>query len=217
MKRKLELSGKVFGRLTVIEKCGKIRRMVAWRCMCKCGVEKVVSGSLLVNGQTLSCGCLRIERQKEAVVKHGQARTNKKTKEFFAWISIRNRCYNENYIQYKDYGGRGIRVCDRWKDSFKNFLEDMGEKPNGRYSLDRYPDNNGNYEPSNCRWATQKEQTRNRRNNVWIEHGEERMVLSDWASRFGINRATLVFYLKKDIFKNIYDRFIKNYDAKSSY
>lgn len=112
-----------------------------------------------------------------------------RTPEYCAWDSMLRRCYNVEYREFAYYGGRGIAVCDEWRNSFYEFLHDMGERPEGM-SLDRI-DTNGNYEPSNCRWATPQEQTRNRRSNVYITHNGETMILNDWATKLKISRITL--------------------------
>lgn len=110
-----------------------------------------------------------------------------KTSEYHAWANIKTRCYNKNSPDYKDYGERGIVMCERWRNSFALFLEDMGLKPSKNHSIDRFPNNDGNYEPGNCRWATPIEQSRNTRNNVWIEFNGENKLLKDWAALFNIN------------------------------
>ncbi len=112
-----------------------------------------------------------------------------RTPEYAAWNSMLCRCYNAKYREFGYYGGRGITVCDEWRNSFYEFLRDMGERPDGM-SLDRI-DTNGNYEPSNCRWATAEEQTRNRRSNVYITHNGETMILNDWATKLNISRITI--------------------------
>ncbi len=140
-----------------------------------------------------SCGCLRIE----AHTTHGATVNQQTTPEYRAWFGMKQRCYYKTHIQFKDYGGRGIRVCDRWRDSFENFLADMGPRPSRAYSLDRFPDMHGDYEPSNCRWATSSEQHRNRRNNRLITFGGETRCITAWAEAYGINPSTLHHRLKR--------------------
>lgn len=112
---------------------------------------------------------------------HGAAkRGSQRRSEYIAWDKMKQRCNNPNTSNYKNYGARGVKVCDRWSESFKNFIADMGEKPSPNHSLDRFPDVNGNYEPSNCRWATYKEQQRNRRDNRNITLNGETRTMSEW-------------------------------------
>lgn len=161
-----DLTGNIFARLTVLKfNYSDKRRKKFWLCRCECGNEVVVRGDGLKCGSTKSCGCL----QREKAVKIGE---NSKihgrvgTKEYYCWYHMKSRCYNKNDKSYFRYGGRGIKVCKRWVNSFINFFEDMGESPTQKHSLDRFPNNNGNYEKNNCRWATKKQQSLNRRSNV---------------------------------------------------
>lgn len=152
-----------FGKLIAIKKVSKGNNGInKWICLCDCGNERITSIECLLRGKTRSCGCLYRESW-DTRMTHGHAIN--KTTEYYAWSSMKQRCYNENKEEYPIYGGRGIKVCDRWRYSFENFLEDMGLKPSPDLSLDRWPDMNGNYEPGNCRWGTTLEQGNNKSTN----------------------------------------------------
>jgi hypothetical protein len=159
MSKRLEITGQRFGRLAVIG-FAKIdgRRRAHWLCRCDCGNEVVVRGQSLRSGDTQSCGCL----QQFANLKHGHRRSHSPSPEYISWCSMLTRCTNPKATGFANWGGRGITVCERWLHSFANFLADMGLKPSPDLSLDRI-DNDGNYEPGNCRWATPEEQNNNQR------------------------------------------------------
>lgn len=153
MKVVQDLTGQRFGRLLVIARAPHLHQRKAWLCCCDCGVERAFGENNLVRGLSASCGCLRIE----ATTKHGQCRSP----EYLTWCSMHNRCSRPGNARYAEYGGRGIAVCERWRD-FADFLSDMGSKPGPGHSIERI-DNNVGYTPENCRWATATDQQRHKR------------------------------------------------------
>lgn len=180
------LTGRRFGRLTVISYAGCRKKKSYWNCVCDCKTERIVPYSCLANGHSQSCGCLHVERRfaNDYNRKHGKCRTPI----YKIWHGIKSRCLenNENCAKYYD---RGIKVCQRWSESFDAFESDMGPRPPGT-SIDRI-DNNGNYEPGNCRWATTVQQNRNKRSNRLIEYNGTTQPLSVWAEKTGISRVTI--------------------------
>lgn len=179
-------TGKVYGRLTAIRMgepspSGRIR----WVCKCECGNEVIVQSSSLGRG-TLSCGCLQKERTADSARTHGMTGT----KEFMAWVDMRRRCYNPKYKFFARYGGRGIIVCERWKESFENFFADMGLCPPDKYAVGRI-DNNGNYEPSNCRWENRDEEMNNTSRNRYFEYEGRIQTGTQWARELGLDPAKI--------------------------
>ena len=156
-----DLTGRRFGRLTAMGYAGKKNGKPFFRCLCICGKQTIVMGLNLYAGYTKSCGCLHSERTSKAFRTHGHAGHGRQSTEYRIWQSMWTRCTNPKSISWKWYGARGISVCARWS-SFEAFLEDMGVRPSRHLTLDRI-ENDGNYEPSNCRWATGKEQAATRR------------------------------------------------------
>ena len=185
-RNKLQLIGEKYGRLTVIADMGFSKyQQSQWRCDCSCGNTCVVLGNSLQSGATQSCGCLRIERVKQTQTTHGM--TSSAT--YLTWIRMIQRCENHKNTYYKIYGGRVIKVCKRWRNSFINFFKDMGEKPKGK-TLDRI-DNDGNYYPHNCRWATRRTQQNNRRNTIYLTFKGKTHTLAQWSRYTKIKYVTL--------------------------
>ena len=186
--RAKDITGQKFNRLTAIRPSTEKQksRSVRWVCKCDCGNETVVCGYSLRSLRQQSCGCANFG--KPMPIKHGHAIAGKHTTEYYSWTGMMDRCRNKNNKKHPRYGGRGISVCQRWK-TFKNFYSDMGNKPKGM-TLGRI-DNDGNYEPSNCRWETMKQQANNRSNNRIIKHRGKTMNSSQWADYLGISRGAL--------------------------
>jgi len=185
-----DILGNRYGRLTVVASGGRDKRgRSRWECVCDCGNVKIIDGYRLKHGDTLSCGCLQKERARDAHMKHGYNKKGSCTKEYNSWLHMLSRCYNTKNKSYRYYGGRGIKVCDEWKD-FRKFIEDMGDCPKDKESIDRI-DNNGDYTPENCRWADRSEQNNNKNSNVFITHNGETLTITEWAKRLGTNDCTI--------------------------
>lgn len=175
--------GRRFGKLVVVEYAEKGK----WRCKCDCGGVSTPVLRNLKRGMTTSCGCMK------GSTRHGLTHAP----EFNVWSMMKQRCNNPNNDRYEDYGGRGIKICDRWlgPEGLPNFVADLGPRPTPLHKLERI-DNDGDYEPGNCKWVTQAEQSRNRRNSIHVTFAGETMVLKDWATRLGMKVATLTYRIK---------------------
>ncbi len=192
---KIDRTNLRYGRLVCIKYLGNRR----WLCRCDCGIEKSINSVHLVDGHTQSCGCLnkeltiqrnksqenRLRTQKEKTT-HGMSHST----EFRIWANMLDRCHRPNNKSFKDYGGRGITICDSWSNSFEAFYQDMGQRPSSNHSLDRI-DNSLGYSLENCRWATRLEQANNKRNNRMIIFGDKTLSLAHWAREIGISHSRL--------------------------
>lgn len=173
--------GKTYGTLTVVSEI-RYKDRNALLCKCVCGNDHIGFSANLLLGMLKNCGCRRLERIRSQSLKHGHNKLGRRSKEYRAWCHIRGRCENPNDSGYASYGGRGIRVADEWH-SFDRFLADMGEAPSPRHSIDRI-DNDGNYEPGNCRWATPSQQARNTSRTIFVRPG---LALIDACSELGVS------------------------------
>ena len=189
--RAKNVSGQTFGRLTAVACVGKnVSGLNQWLCICSCGTESITLQKTLASGATQSCGCIADELfRKNCVAFDTSIHGLSGTVEHKAWKGMRARCNNSNEPRYPYYGGRGITICRRW-DKFENFLSDMGKRPKFKTSIDRI-DNEGNYTPENCHWATHTEQMRNTRNNHMITHIGITMCMKEWSEHLGIRYGLL--------------------------
>lgn len=187
MPRWTDLVGKRFGRLVVLRRDFRRNGKWYWRCLCDCGAEKVVFTNLLTrtNGSR-SCGCLQRETRAASNRKHGRSGDPI----FAVWRTMIARCHAPYHIEYRRYKKRGIYVCDRWRNSFTNFLADMGERPSDAHTIERI-DNNGPYSPKNCRWATKKDQARNRHNTPIVTFRGDTKSLAEWCEQLGFKYRTV--------------------------
>lgn len=204
--RFIDLTGIRFGKLVATSIYGQNKaKQYLWNCKCDCGNNSVAIGSNLIRGNTKACGCVKLTEIGDRTRKHGMV----KSRIFKIWAGMRKRCMNPNCFAYKDYGGRGITICKRW-DKFDLFYEDMGKTYSDNLSLDRI-NPNGNYEPTNCRWATMKQQNNNRRNNRIVKCDGIEKTLAQWSEISGIHPTTISNRIKVgwDIVDAIYKPTIK--------
>jgi len=178
-------AGDRFGRLVVVERWKNEKGRIVWDAKCDCGTTKVVRQTHLLSGRTKSCGCVSRELTSQRSLKHGHTVGRAESKAYRTWCAMLRRCRNKNAVGYENYGGRGISVCERWL-AFENFVADMGEPPSRAHSIDRI-DPNGNYEPTNCRWATVSEQRNNTRSNRIVFLIGQQDTVANWCRRLGLN------------------------------
>lgn len=195
-----EMTGNTFGRLTVkkvIPAAIAGTRQSVCVCVCECGNNVTRPAGSIRTKKTLSCGCLLRDATRERRTTHGMSFSS----EHQTWVAMQARCLNPNNKEFHNYGGRGITICKRWlgKRGLQNFVSDMGKRPSSKHSLDRYPDMNGDYKPSNCRWATPKEQTRNCRRTIFVTIDGLRQPLIAVAEERGLSATMLAKRYRKGI------------------
>ena len=201
------MEGEHFGRLTVVrDVVVPNNRHKCVLCRCACGKTVITELRYLLSGRVVSCGCAKVDFLRKYATKHGLCESDI----YHRWEDMKSRCYNKNNKAYKNYGGRGIKVCEEWKDTpaaFAEWAKRNGFQPN--LSLDRI-DVNGGYSPDNCRWATRKEQQANRRNNIYLTYNGETRMITEWARILGVAFQTIRYHLKRGKnFEEIY-RMFKN-------
>jgi hypothetical protein len=187
MSATVEMAFRTIGKLTAVRRAANDKFGHArWLCKCACGNETITLCTSLLRGTAKSCGCASSRATiGNRVRTHGHSAGGKTSPEYNAWYGMLQRCNNPNNKAYKYYGARGVAVCDRWLDSFENFLADVGPRPSHRHSLDRELNDKG-YSPENCRWATKKQQTRNQRSNVVVQYQGREMTLAEAAEVAGV-------------------------------
>ncbi len=186
-KRTKDRTNKQYTYWLVLSYAGRNKhRASMWFCRCNCGTERTVTGGALESGDSQSCGCRIVEHVLRDLRTHGGSYK----REYNIWKNMRARCGRKSHRAYHNYGGRGVKVCERWRESFAAFLEDMGASPTARHSIERI-DNAKGYEPGNCQWATQAEQMRNTRRNRHLTHNGETLTITDWAARLGVVASSL--------------------------
>lgn len=192
----VDRTGVRYGKLVALSHFKKPHRpkVTFWKCICDCGKEVEVYGGHLQVGHTTSCGCYKAEWTRDFYTTHGHTKNRKSSREYQSWNSMLARCYNPNNSDYHNYGGRGVKVCDRWRLSFESFFADMGPVPDG-HTIDRV-DTNGDYEPGNCKWSTLIEQANNRRDNVRLQHNGKTQTIAQWSRELGIKEGTLQTRIK---------------------
>lgn len=197
MSKFIDRTGQKFGRLTVLERVENNKfNQVQWKCKCDCGKEVIVKSYFLTTNQTKSCGCLKKEQDYINIAKKTHNMSN--TRLYNIWRHMKSRCANPNNKRHKFYFDKGITVCEEWKNDFMNFYKwamKNGYKEN--LTIDRI-NNDGNYEPNNCRWATIKEQNNNQSNNIKIKYGNKIYTLNELSKKYNIKKNTLYLRIKRN-------------------
>ena len=192
---RIDLTGQRFGRWIVLSEAPRKSGHRAWHCQCDCGTTRDVVQHVLRSGESQSCGCYNREMTSQSHYKHGHAVPPNCTHTYRIWQGMLGRCSNPNYPKWRNYGGKGITVCDRWR-TFENFLADMGECPSDNHSIDRIC-SNGNYEPANTRWSDRYQQANNKTNNVVLEFQGRRLTMAEWAKELDISYNAIQFRLQR--------------------
>lgn len=188
----VDMAGRRYGTVVAVKPVGVcVSRDIKWKFVCDCGCSFSASGYDFRSGKKQTCPQCSAERARVATTVHGMSESD----EFRIWTGMLTRCYNKNAKSYRLYGGRGISICPRWRESFENFLSDMGQRPSKKHSIDRI-DNDGNYEPSNCRWATAIEQARNKRTAVRVPSAEG-VTIAEMAEKAGVTPSAMWLRVKK--------------------
>lgn len=199
----LDISGKVFGRLFVVNLAPKQRNRTAWFCRCDCGETVAVATSRLTTGRTQSCGCLLADKNRARLKTHGHSLKAGRSLTYKSYTNMVTRCENPNAIHYDRYGGAGVKICSRWrsgesgKSGFECFFEDMGPRPSSGHSIDRYQNRHGDYELANCRWAIARSQTLNRSSTVMIDVRGYQVPLAVACELAGVNYGTAWLRLRR--------------------
>jgi hypothetical protein len=218
--KRLNLNGQKFGKLSVVSPCESRGGALYWVCLCECGNVVTIKGANLVFGITKSCGCLQKEMLKARRTTHGHSGTQA----YYTWFAIIKRCYNKDRVEYKNYGARGITVCEEWRSDPTLFCAWMVEKGYRKGLTVERINNDGNYSPQNCRLATRKEQSRNTRTNRFIEINGETRTVAEWAEKYNLKYDTVRFRLirgyKGDSLiapaATKFERWEKHYESKSN-
>lgn len=195
MRKVIDIGGKRFGSLTALAHSSSDKGHAIWTCLCDCGRYIDALSFNLRNGRTKSCGCKKKEYIASKIKTHGM----KKTPEYAVWCAMIRRCYNPNVIGYENYGGRGIKVCDKWKNSFALFYIDMGDRPSQKHTIGRI-DNNIEYCKTNCRWETHKEQNNNRRDNILVTDGKRVFTLAQMVELLNLDYGKTHKSFRKGVF-----------------
>lgn len=194
MTQMVDMAGTTWHGVRVLDRAGHHNGKPAWRCLCKCGEHFIADGTSLRLGKRKGCANCAKESAIRSATKHGDIGS----REYVAYSAMKSRCYDSSNKRYARYGGRGIKVCDRWLESYQNFLEDMGRQPSARHTLERI-NLDGHYEPSNCKWATMVEQANNRSNNTRIEIEGRTQTLTQWSRETGVNRTVILRRMKRGL------------------